>query len=250
MKTIFSLLLFFKIAAFSWAADWESNEIIDRLLMLPGPSAPIIYENFALFTASSDFRRVGVAFAHENFSTVHWFRQLLVPRARLDEPVAVPARRGAPDPFVDSGILFHVHQIPENIRELEYRLVINGLWTTDPLNSQTRRDPVSGLVLSVITVPQMPLRPNPLMGLPQGLTFSFRAPPGETVTVAGCFNRWDPFMFEMTEGPAGFFSINIPLPPGTYQYVFFHRGQRFTDPYNPRRVFSRDGRAASEIVVP
>jgi 1,4-alpha-glucan branching enzyme len=128
--------------------------------------------------------------------------------------------------------------------------VVNGLWTTDPLNPQTRRDLASGLSFSVLHLPQRPSRPNPASGLPEGLRFSFRGPPGEVVTVAGCFNNWDPFMFELREGPAGYYSLLIPLPPGTYQYLFFHRGQRLTDPYNPNRIFARDGRAASVIVVP
>jgi hypothetical protein len=56
-------------------------------------------------------------------------------------------------------------------------------------------------------------------------------------------------MYELREGPAGNYSINIPLPPGKYQYVFFHRGQRYLDPNNASRVYSKDGRAASEIVI-
>jgi 1,4-alpha-glucan branching enzyme len=88
---------------------------------------------------------------------------------------------------------------------------------------------------------------GPLSGPPGGLRFSFKGPPGETVTVAGNFNGWDPFMYELKEGPAGVYSLTIPLPPGKYQYVFFHRGERYLDPYNSRRIYAKDGRAASEI---
>ena len=248
MKTIFAIVFLAIISTAPLAADWESYELIDHLLTLPGPSAPVIHENFVIFSASSDFRRVGVAFAHENFSNVHWFRQLLVSQDRLNAPI--PPGQRYPDPFRDSGILFHVYQVPEHINELEYRLVVNGLWTVDPFNSNTRRDPVSGLALSVLPVPARPLNPNPLRGLPVGLNFSFNGPPGEIVTVAGNFNGWDPFMYELKEHPAGVYSIMIPLPPGTYQYVFFNRGERFVDPYNPRRAYSRDWGAASEIIVP
>ena len=253
MKTIFGIVLFLLITAFPVAADWESvdwgaYDLIDRLLTLPGPSAPVIHENSVIFSASSEFRRVGVAFAHENFSNVHWFRLLMVSQDRANAPI--PPGQREPDPFKDSGILFFIYQIPEDLNELEYRLVINGLWTVDPANPGSRRDPVSGLALSVLPVPPRRITPNPLRGLPNGLNFSFNGPPGEIVTVAGDFNGWDPFMYELREYPAGVYSITIPLPPGTYQYVFFNRGERFTDPYNPRRVYSRDGSAASEIVVP
>jgi hypothetical protein len=56
-------------------------------------------------------------------------------------------------------------------------------------------------------------------------------------------------MYELREGPAGNYTINIPLPPGKYQYVFFHRGERYLDPYNTNRIYSKDGRIASEIVL-
>ena len=251
MKTIFSMVILVIIFTVPLAANdnsWETYELIDRLLTLPGPSAPVIHENWAIFTASSDFRRVGVAFSHENFANVHWFRQLIVPQDRLNAPI--PPGQRHPDPFKDSGILFYIHEIPEFIEELEYRIVINGLWIADPLNPITRRDAVSGLVVSVLPVPPRIVTFNPLRGLPAGLNFSFNGPPGEIVTVAGNFNEWDPFMYQLREYPAGVYSITIPLPPGTYQYVFFHRGERFTDPKNPRRIYSRDGGAASVIVVP
>jgi hypothetical protein len=249
MKTIKALVLFAIISTVPLAADlWESYEIIDRLLTLPGPVAPVIHDDFVIFTASSDFRRVGVAFAHEKFSNVHWFRPLFISQDRLNAPI--PPGQREPDPFKNSGILFHVFQVPENLNELEYRLVINGLWTVDPANNYTRRDPVSGLALSVLPVPARRITPNPLRGLPAGLNFSFNGPPGEIVTVAGSFNNWDPFMYELKEHPAGVYSITIPLPPGAYQYVFFNRGERFVDPYNPRRVYARNGAAVSEIIVP
>ena len=249
MKTIvLSVLFIIIIASSSWAVDWESYEIINRLLTIHEPGAPVIYDDFIIFNAGSNLRRVGVAFAHENFSNVYWFRRLLVPQEWLN-PVILPGQK-VPDPYRDSGLQFHIYQIPENLRELEYRLVINGLWTTDPDNPQIRRDPASGLAMSVLSLPHREKKHNPQDGLPEGLNFLFIGPPGETVTVGGSFNGWDPFMYELRESPAGVYSITIPLPPGTYQYVFFHNGRRYPDPHNPRRVYSRDGSAASEIVVP
>jgi len=235
MKTIKIFVLILIISSFfgvvSQASEWESYELIDRLLIMPGPGAPVVHDNSVIFTADSSLRRVGVAFAHENFGNVYWFRQLVVSHR-------------------ESGIQFHVYQVPDHLKDLEYRLVVNGLWTVDPLNDQTRRDPVSGLALSVINLPQRQVRQNPLNGLPNGLDFTFRAPPGEIITIAGSFNSWDPFMYELKEGPAGVYSLTIPLPPGIYQYVFFHNGRRYVDPHNPRRSYARDGSAASEILVP
>jgi len=252
MKTIGIFVIFITIASFSPAAaqasEWESYELVTQLLSITEPCAPVIYENFVIFTADSSLRRVGVAFAHENFANTYWYRRLDVPQDRIN-PIILPGEK-FPSPYRDSGMQFHVYQIPDHLRELEYRLVINGLWTADPVNPLSRRDSVSGLTMSVLRLESRPGRQSPLNGLPEGLLFTFRAPAGETVTVAGSFNGWDPFMYELKEGPAGVYSLILPLPPGTYQYVFFHRGERFADINNHRRVYARDGSVASEIVVP
>jgi hypothetical protein len=247
MKRIFVLAYFILIAAFSLAADWETYELVDRLLTLSGPGAPVVHEDSVIFTASSSLRKVGIAFAHENFANIYWFRQLVVSQDWRN-PFFLPGQT-IPDPYKDSGILFHVLKVPDDLLEVEYRMVVNGLWTFDPLNSQFKKDPVSGLIYSTVAVPPRPYRPNPLKGF-GGVTFTFKAAPGETVTVAGDFNSWDPFMYELREYPAGVYTLNLPLPSGRHQYVFFHRGRRFTDPFNPDRVYARDGSAASVIVVP
>jgi len=247
MKTIGLCVIFMIVASFSWSADWETYEVVNRLLTIHEPGAPVIFENTVIFTADSSLRKVGVSFAHENFANVYWFQRIVVSQDFLD-PIILPGQK-IPDPYRDSGLQFYVYLFPDNLKELEYRLVINGLWTTDPCNPQTRRDTVSGLSMSVLSLPSRPVNYSPV-NTPSGLKLSFKGPPGEIVTVAGSFNNWDPFMYELKESPAGIYSIAIPLPPGVYQYVFFHRGQRYTDPFNARRVYSRDGIPASEIVIP
>ncbi|MDR1419541.1 MAG: glycogen-binding domain-containing protein [Treponema sp.] len=247
MKTIAAAALCMLAAVMAGAADTESYEFMDRLLSLSGPAAPEVYEDAVLFTAPSSLRRVGVSFANEGFGRVHWFRQLLVPQDTLGAPV--PPGKKKPDPYMDSGILFFVYQLPGDINVLEYRLVIDGLWTTDPFNPVTRRDSRSGVTYSTLLLPDIKRDPSPLRGPPGSLSFTFRGPPGETVTVAGNFNGWDPFMYELTENPAGVYSLTLPLPPGTYQYVFFHRGERRLDPYNFSRVYTRDGKPVSQIVI-
>ena len=245
-ETLTAALLIF-IAGFSPAVDMESVEtyqLIDRLLSFEGPQAPVIFDDLVIFTASSSHRRVGVSFVDENFSRVHWFRQLLLPM----NPMDITGGRNA-SPYRDSGIVFYLHRIPEGATKLEYRIIIDGLWTTDPANPNTHWDRTSGLTWSVLSLPQREIVPHPLRGQPDGLSFTFRGPPGETITVAGCFNGWDPFMYELREGPPGNYSITISLPPGTYQYIFFHRGQRFFDPFNHNRVYARDGKAANEIII-
>ncbi|MCL2276601.1 MAG: glycogen-binding domain-containing protein [Treponema sp.] len=249
MKRISFFVIFTLISSFSWAQQgWETYELINSLMSMQKPGAPVVHEDAVIFTADSGLRRVGVAFAHENFEKTYWFSTLMIVQDFLN-PIILPGEK-EPSPYKDSGIQFYVYKFPANLRELEYRMIINGLWTVDPANPAVRRDSLTGLNYSVLRLPQRQTRPDPLDGLPDGLRFTFSGSPGEIVTVAGTFNSWDPFMYEMREGPSGFYSITIPLPPGTYQYVFFHRGQRFIDPHNPRRAYARNGSAASEITVP
>ncbi|MDR0999053.1 MAG: isoamylase [Treponema sp.] len=228
------------------AVDTESHLFIDRLLSLRGPAAPEVFEDAVIFTASSAHRRVGVSFANEGFSRVYWLRQLLIPQDPLNAPLPEGKRR--PDPYRDSGELFYVYPVPEGVQELEYRMVVNGLWTTDPENPRSRRDS-SGISNSVVSIPRREERKSVNEGSPGSLNFLFEGPPGESVTVAGSFNGWDPFMYELREYPAGVYSLSIPLPPGTYQYVFYHRGERYLDPRNFRQAYTREGSAASEAVI-
>jgi hypothetical protein len=246
-----TLILFFAgilgIAGSLSALDTESYRFIDRLLSFKEAGAPEIFEDAVIFTAPSSQRRVGVAFANEGFSKVYWLRQLMIPQDIQDAPI--PEGKKKPDPYKDSGILFYAYQVPEGLEQLEYRMVLNGLWTTDPKNPQSRRD-ASGITNSVIRLPPNDDRRKTVNdGPPGALNFRFEGPPGEMVTVAGSFNGWDPFMYELREYPAGVYSLSIPLPPGTYQYVFYYRGERQMDPNNFRRVYTREGITASEAVI-
>jgi len=230
-----------------WAEDWENYEVLDRLLKIKTPGSPVICEDFVIFTADSSIRRIGVAFSHEDFANTYWFKKLVVPN---DFNAPIPTGQKLPDPYKDSGVQFYIYKFPEHLKELEYRLVVNGLWSTDPSNPQVRRDPVTGLNLSVLQTPLRPSKPNPFETLPEGVTFTFKSAPGEIVTIAGSFNNWDPFMYELRETAAGVYTITLPLASGSYQYVFFCRGQRIVDTFNPKRTYAKDGKAASVIDVP
>ncbi|MDR3167665.1 MAG: glycogen-binding domain-containing protein [Treponema sp.] len=249
MKTITAALLLFIIIGTIGAADIESYQFIDHLLNLSGPGKPDVYEDKVIFTASSYYRRVGIAFAHEGFARVYWFEKLLIPRNDETPPESQNNKRV--DPYRDSGLLFFIYDRPENMQELRYRMVIDGLWTTDPLNPLRITDPATGLTHSLVSVSsQAPSPATGLAGSPPGtLQVSYTAPPGERITLAGSFNGWDPFMYELRETKPGFYSLTLLLPPGVYQYVLFYRGERILDPNNLNRVYTREGQTANEWVI-
>jgi len=243
MKAIITAALLILIIGNIPAVDIESYQFIDHLRSISKPGKPEIFEDSVLFTASSSNRRVGISFAHEGYAKVYWFKQLLIPRDPAELYVNGKRQKGI-DPNIDSGILFHIETIPANLKNLDYRLIIDGLWTTDPANPITVTGP-SGILESRFPLPE---KPKPYLDAVQAGTYRFiyRSDPGETITVAGSFNNWDPFMYELKEIYPGFYTLTLPLPPGTFQYLFFHRGEQLTDPENPRRLYSREGKMVSE----
>jgi len=242
MKQVITAVFLIICIGILGAADLESYEFIDTLLNLRGPAAPVVYDDAVIFTAPSSWRRVGISFAYEDFSRVYWLKQLLYPR----DPAEITGRRNV-SPYQDSGMLFHVQIIPENIGDLDYRMVIDGLWTTDPMNPVTVAG-TGGIYNSRVSMPARLRAPLPDAS-PGLLSFTFYAPPGEKITVGGNFNNWDPFMYEMKETGNGIYSLYLALPPGTYQYVFFHRGERHLDPVNPDRIYTKDGKPASQAQI-
>ena len=228
------------------AVDIESYQFINHLRDITRPGKPEIFEDGVLFTASSSLQRVGISFAHENYTKVHWYQRLMVPKDPADLLIDGKVSNKI-DPFEDSGIMFHIEPIPVNIKNMDYRLIINGLWTTDPANPIRVLGP-SGVAESRFPLPERSVT-TMVTATPGTYTFSYRAPSGETITVCGSFNSWDPFMYELRETSRGLYTLSLPFPPGTFQYVFFYKGEQIPDPANTRKLYTRDGRVVSEATV-
>jgi len=215
------------------ALDFDSIRFNDYLMAISGPRAPELFEDAVIFTASGAARRVGISFAHEHFSRVHWFRKLASPTADKKE----------------SGVLFLAYEFPTTLETLEYRLIVDGLWTTDPWNPIKRMNAADGIGRSMVALPP-PVESIEENNNNKGtLTFRFEAVPGEDISVAGTFNDWDPFMYELREVSPGRYRLDLPVPPGTYLYAYYYRGERLLDPFNQRKVYTSDGKTASQVTV-
>jgi len=247
MKAILAAALLVIIIGNIEAVDTESYRFIDHLRSLSKAEMPKIIEDAVLFTAPSTNRRVGISFAHESYAKVHWLRQLFIPRDGTELFFNGKPIKGI-DPNIDSGILFHLETIPRDAKNLDYRMIIDGLWTIDPLN------PISVTGSLGVAESRIPLPAKAGIALdttpPGTYRFSYRADSGETVTVGGSFNNWDPFMYEMREISPGFYTMLLPLPPGRFQYAFFYRGEQIPDPENIAKLYTREGRIISEGVIP
>jgi hypothetical protein len=199
------------------------------VVALRAAEAPRILDDSVVFTSDVKARSVGIAFEHEDFRTIH------------------PMMRN------QHGIYFLVFPIPPAKKEaLRYRLVVDGVWLRDPLNPLAFRDPKTGLSVSLAEIPfvsdEKPGEYRILEG--RRASFLYRSEPGDRVTLAGSFNDWDPFMYQMAEVEPGLYRFSLELPPGVQRYVFVSRGREVVDPLNPRSAYSGDGLRVSVLDVP
>lgn len=195
--------------------------------------APLITGKYIIFTAAGSARHAGIAFEHENFQSIHAFQRLY----RSDEEA--DSKRS---------ILFYIMQIPEEMRELRYRLVINGLWSTDPLNPEEIFDYSAGMSLSILKIPYQKEYKTAVEN--NGRTrFVYQGESGKRIYLAGTFNNWDPFMYTLEEVMPGRYELYLPLPNGVWYYAYFKDGKQIPDTTNRQHVYMTDGRTASVISV-
>ncbi|MDR2589063.1 MAG: hypothetical protein LBC67_06510 [Spirochaetales bacterium] len=193
-------------------------------------SAPELIEDMVYFSynPAAPVRYVAVVFAHENFQQPHVFKRN------------------------DHGILFFFYPAPTGLRSLDYRFIVDGLWTTDPANPLKVRDD-SGLSLSRYELPQK-LAETPLRSPARrtdGMTeFNVTAPSGKIIYLSGSFNGWDPYMYRLDEVKPGLYSFSLRLLPGTYYYIFHTEGKKRTDPLNPNKGYDTEGYEFSVVNVP
>ncbi len=63
------------------------------------------------------------------------------------------------------------------------------------------------------------------------VTFTYRAEPGLTVYLAGCFNNWDPTAKQMVDSKnTGVYTVTLMLAPDSYEYKFVIDGTWCADP--------------------
>jgi Glycogen recognition site of AMP-activated protein kinase len=144
------------------------------------------------------------------------------------------------------GIFVLDYEVPEDTRVIRYRLVVDGLWVSDPSNPDAETDQ-QGNLISLFTIEKEPVRPilNPRREADGSVTFVFRGLPGRRVTIQGDFNNWDPFMNQLVETEPGLYRITLRLLPGAHWYRFFTDGRRLLDRYNEDTALDPDGTPVS-----
>jgi hypothetical protein len=192
-------------------------------------SAPEIMEDTVFFSCKPKeaVRYVGAAFAHEEFGEIHLFERN------------------------EHGVLFLFYPIPEGLHSLDYRLIIDGLWTTDSKNPLKIRG-VEGFFLSRFELPVSTAQlrtKSPVVRADGSVEFNLEAPSGKEIYLSGSFNGWDPYMYRLAEVRPGLYSVILRLLPGTYYYIFNAEGRKRLDPLNPHRGQDSEGYEISVLSV-
>jgi hypothetical protein len=227
-RRFFLICLLFCAALFRLAA-LEGTRAHIKIVETTEASAPEIMDDVIFFSCKPAYpaRYVGIAFAHEEFREVHLFERN------------------------EHGVLFYFYPIPEALRSLDYRLVIDGLWTSDPKNPLKLRA-AGGIILSRFEIPpeeiELSLK-SPVIRNDGSVEFNLAAPSGSRIYLSGSFNGWDPYMYRLNEVRPGLYSFTLRLLPGTYSYIFQAEGKKYLDLLNPNRGQDGEGYEISVLFV-
>ena len=222
------------------SAEMTTYAYNNAILEIHSAGAPYEIDNAIVFTAPATARFTGIAFDFEGYKTIHSFH--------------IHTMYDMNGNKTDS-VLFYILNRPANTHAISYRLVIDGLWTTDPLNPDTYYDEETGILLSRFTLstytPFATASQTQVTAQTNGSTvrFVYRGTSGQKIYLAGSFTNWDPWIYELTETARGFYEIQLPLAPGTYYYNFYSGMNAIPDATNSKRAYTQDGRTASVITV-
>lgn len=233
------LCLFLTFMAFSAFAAREATPAEDNfeydsiVMQMRGVKAPYETGDYIVFTAPRTSRQQGIAFDFENYSTIHRYMVHNVTDS---------------DGEITDTWMFYILKKPAKTSQIKYRIILDGLWTTDDTNTNIVYDDYSGIPFSYLAIQKT----DPVITETEsnGYTkFVCFAESGKTIRLGGTFTNWDSWIYEMQEVSYGKYEISLPLPKGTYYYNFYEGMRSFNDKSNPVKGYTPDGKTASCITV-
>lgn len=207
----------------------ESIDLHLHLISMKDARAPEIFEDKLILSVKGPWRSVEAAFESEGFTTLHPY-----------------LRNG-------QGVFLLVLPLPLKAKSpIAYRLVVDGAWMADPLNP-LRVETRSGVLVSLAQVPYLSDESRGVYRIldEDGHTahFLLKAEPGMVVTLAGTFNNWDPFLYELEEDSPGVYRLDLSLLDGIHYYAFYYDGEAHADPLNTERATAPSGEVVSVLTV-
>jgi len=227
--TIFfaSAALLFLVAGSVLALDGHLMEVRIRGVEHAAPPQYLDRQVLLSYQANKPVRLVGARFAHEEYRVFHiYFRN-------------------------ENDVFLLLLDVPEEVEELRYRMVVDGLWISDPFNPGSDED-AFGRVFSLFSLQDRPARTtvSPEIHREGSVTFFFKSLPDRAVSVAGDFNNWDPFWHRMREAGPGEYRLTVRMPPGQHFYYYIVNGQRVLDPINQDTARDYEGFRVSTFFLP
>lgn len=224
-----ALALILVQAGLSSGSSEESVDLHLRLVSMKEAGPPLIFEDRLILSAKGPWRSVSAAFESEGFTTLH-------PYLRNKQ-----------------GVFLLVLPLPLKAKApIAYRLVVDGAWIADPFNP-LRAESSSG---SFVSLAQVPYLSDEVAGAYHILDrdghtahFLFKGEAGMVVTLAGTFNNWDPFLYEMEETSPGVYRLDLSLLDGVHYYAFYYDGEAHADPLNIDRATAPSGQVVSALAV-
>lgn len=208
---------------------YEYNNIVTKL---EKATQPVVSDNYIVFTENPGPRFVGIVFDFENYKTIHPYQ--------IHKTYDI-------DGNVTNSIMFYMLDRPADLTEISYRLIIDGLWTSDPINPDKTYDETAGITLSHVNIGST--LPEVTYTKADGTKFIYNGEPGQTVRLSGTFTNWDSWIYQLEETSPGFYELNLPLPAGKYYYNYYLGMNAVVDKTNPNRAYTEDGRVSSVITV-
>lgn len=194
--------------------------------------APYQQDDYIIFTAEKGPRHIGIAFDFEGYKEIHSYMK----KASYDI-----------DGNEKDYWYFYILELPKGIDKISYRIIIDGIWTTDPTNLNKEYNPYTGIEVSKLNVINHHI--DETKETENGIHFIHQGEPGKKIRLGGTFTNWDSSIYELTETRPGYYELYLPLPKGTYYYAFYDGTKSFVDKTNPRRAWSKEGRETSMLVV-
>ncbi|AXR61596.1 carbohydrate-binding protein [Leptospira mayottensis] len=149
--------------------------------------------------------------------------------------------------------------IREELKILEYKFRVDGLFTHDPSNPDLAEDGNGSLVSKLVAIPSGPdkfattriLEDSPYEELEyRTVEFRIYAPDAEMITLVGDFNHWDPEE-DVLKKDNEVFTLIKKMKPGNYLYNFVQDGKIILDTFNQNTRLREDtGEISSYLTVP
>ena len=213
--------------------DYQPYELDKLIHEIENPGAPVVTEDYIIFTAPTNHRNVGIVFDFENYQTIHPFQILM----KTDED-------GNKTPVH----MFYCYERKHKIENIRYRLIMDGLWSVDPLNPNKVYDEDLNLYFSVVS-DLGKIYEYTEKQKDDSIRFIYKGEEGLDLHLAGTFTNWDPWIYSLEETSPGFYELSLPLPTGKYYYNYYIGLTPILDNTNPDKVYTLDGRSASVIIV-